>query len=187
MPRLFVAVDPPAAARTHLEEALRPLHGADGEPRWIPAERWHLTLLFLGAVPEDDVAGLRLAVGELALRTAPFELRIAGAGRFGAGRRPQVFWAGLDGDVAPLTGLAEALRAAVRALGLPVEDRPFRAHLTVGRWRSGRPADPALPDRLAAYQGPDWPGAEVALLESHLGRPTPYEKVATWPLTRRTP
>ena len=187
MPRLFVAVDPPTEARAHLDQALDALRGAPGEPRWIPAERWHLTLLFLGAVPDDDVAGLRTAVGEAVVGTTPPALRIAGAGRFGAGRRPQVFWAGLAGDVGALTDLADRLRAAVRALGLPVEDRPFRAHLTVGRWRPRAPADPALPGRLADYRGPEWPVTEVTLFESHLGRPAPYETVAAWPLTRRTP
>ena len=38
-------------------------------------------------------------------------------------------------------------------------------------------------DRLADYSGPDWPVAEVRLIESHLG-PTPtHETVAAWPVT----
>ncbi|MDQ1661354.1 MAG: 2,3-cyclic 3-phosphodiesterase [Blastococcus sp.] len=181
MPRLFVAVEPSAEACTHLESALSPLQGAAGEPRWIPPERWHLTLLFLGAVADDDVAGLLGAVGDVA-GAAPLTLWIAGAGRFGSGRRPQVFWTGLDGDVGALTGLADRLRSAVAARGFATEDRPFRAHLTVGRWRPGRPADPALPDRLADYRGPAWPVTEVCLMESHLGRDARYEVVAGWPV-----
>jgi 2'-5' RNA ligase len=107
-------------------------------------------------------------------------LRLAGAGRFGSPRRPQVFWAGLDGDVAAVTALAGRLAGAARRLRLPVEDRPFRAHLTVGRWRPQQPADGALPERLAGYRGPEWPVSEVRLLESHLG-PTPtYETLASW-------
>jgi 2'-5' RNA ligase len=187
MPRLFVAVDPPAEARTHLDRALSPLRGAAGEPRWIPPERWHVTLLFLGAVAVDDVAGLRAAVATAVAPTAPLRLLLAGAGRFGSGRRPQVFWTGLEGDVGALTDLADRLRAGARGLGLPVEDRPFRAHLTVGRWRPGGPADPALPGRLAGYRGPAWPVTEVALLASHLGPKPRYDVAATWPVTRRTP
>lgn len=187
MPRLFVAVEPPAEARTHLDQALDPLRGAPGQPRWIPAERWHLTLLFLGAVGDHDVAALEAAVGEAVAQAPAMRLRLAGAGRFGPLRRPQVFWAGLEGDAGALTDLAERLRAAVRALGLPVEDRAFRAHLTVGRWRPGAPADVALPGRLAGYRGPEWPVTGVALMQSHLGRPVPYETVAAWPVTTRTP
>lgn len=118
-----------------------------------------------------------------AVATAPaMTLRLAGAGRFGSVRRPQVFWAGLDGDVVPLVALAERLARAARTLDLPVEDRPFRPHLTVGRWPPRRPADGALADRLAGYRGPTWPVAEVRLVESHLGRRDPYETVAAWPV-----
>jgi 2'-5' RNA ligase len=107
-------------------------------------------------------------------------LRLAGGGRFGSLRRPQVAWAGLDGDVGPLVDLAGRLAAAARSLGLPVEDRPFRPHLTLGRWRPRQPADGELPGRLADYCGPEWPVTEVRLLESRLG-PTPtYETVAEW-------
>ena len=109
-------------------------------------------------------------------------LRLAGAGRFGSVRRPQVFWAGLDGDVRPVTELARRLARAARDLGLPVEDRPFRAHLTVGRWRPQRPADGALPERLTDYRGPEWPVSEVRLLESHLGPDPRYDTVSSWPV-----
>jgi 2'-5' RNA ligase len=109
-------------------------------------------------------------------------LRLAGGGRFGSRRRPQVAWAGLDGDVAPLVDLAGRLAEAARSLRLPVEDRPFRPHLTLGRWRPGRPADGDLPERLADYRGPEWPVTEVRLLESRLGPNPTYETLASWPV-----
>jgi RNA 2',3'-cyclic 3'-phosphodiesterase len=117
----------------------------------------------------------------------PMTLRLAGGGRFGSLRRPQVAWAGLEGDVEPLVELAGRLSLAARKLGLPAEDRPFRPHLTLGRWRPRAPADGTLPDRLAGYRGPPWPVTEVRLLDSRLG-PTPsYATLAAWPVTMRTP
>lgn len=109
-------------------------------------------------------------------------LRLAGAGRFGSVRRPQVLWIGLDGDVAPLVALAERLRDAAGALGLPVEDRPFRPHLTLGRWRPGRPADGTLSERMSGYRGPAWTVTEVRLLQSHLGPSPTYTERASFPL-----
>jgi 2'-5' RNA ligase len=109
-------------------------------------------------------------------------LRVAEGGRFGSLRRPQVAWAGLDGDVVPLVHLAGRLADAARSLRLPVEDRPFRPHLTLGRWRPGQPADGALTDRLADYRGPAWPVTEVRLWESHLGPKPTYDTVASWPV-----
>jgi 2'-5' RNA ligase len=143
---------------------------------------WHLTLLFLGRVADDRVPPLVAAAAPAVAAAPPMTLWLAGGGRFGSVRRPQVAWAGLDGDVQPLVDLAGRLAAAARTLGLPVEDRPFRPHLTLGRWRPGRPADGTMTDRLAEYRGPAWPVTEVRLWESHLGpRPT-YETVATWPV-----
>jgi 2'-5' RNA ligase len=139
-------------------------------------------LLFLGAVPPSVLPALLAAAAPAVVATPPLTLRLAGSGRFGSLRRPQVAWAGLEGDVEPLVELVGRLAAAARALELPVEDRPFRPHLTLGRWRPRAPADGALTDRLAGYRGPDWPVTEVRLLDSHLG-PTPtHDTVAAWHL-----
>lgn len=138
-------------------------------------------------MPAVTVAPLVEAAAPAVAAAPPMSLRLAGGGRFGSVRRPQVAWAGLEGDVGPLVELAGRLTAAARALGLPVEERPFRPHLTLGRWRPRVPADGTLPDRLAGYRGPEWPVEEVRLLHSHLGAAARYETVAAWPVTTRTP
>jgi 2'-5' RNA ligase len=122
------------------------------------------------------------AAAEAVAAAPAMSLRLAGAGRFGSQRRPQVFWAGLDGDVEPVVALADRLGTAARKLRRPVEDRPFRPHLTLGRWAPRRPADGTLPEQLAGYRGPTWPVTELRLLESHLGPKPTYDTVGSWPL-----
>jgi 2'-5' RNA ligase len=131
-------------------------------------------------VPADAVAPLCVAVAPAVAAAPPMTLRLVGGGRFGSRRRPTVCWAGVAGDVDELTALTGRLAAAAGAVGLPVEDRPFRAHLTLGRWRAGQPADGDLPDRLAGAAGPWWPVSEVVLWRSHLGAAPRYERVAAW-------
>ena len=133
-------------------------------------------------MPDRQVPDLVAALGPEVAAGAPRRLRLAGAGRFGSARRPQVAWIGLDGDVAALTDLAGRTARSARRLRLEVEDRPFRPHLTVGRWRPGHPADGALLDRLADYRGPEWPVGEVRLLESRLGPRPVYQELAAWPV-----
>jgi len=140
--------------------------------------------LFLGATPVECVPPLVAAAGEAVAAAPAMSLRLAGAGRFGSSRRPQVFWVGLDGDVDPLVALANRLAEVARRLDLPVEDRPFRPHLTIGRWPPRRPADGTLPERLAGYRGPVWPVTEVRLLESHLGPKPRYDTVKSWEIGR---
>lgn len=160
------------------------LRDVPGAPRWTAPDRWHVTLLFLGAVPSDCLPALVSAAARAVEAAPPMTLRLAGGGRFGSLRRPQVAWAGVEGDVAPLGALAGRLAGAARSLGLPVEERPFRPHLTLGRWRPRQPADGSVTEPLATYRGPAWPVTEVRLEESRLG-PTPtYTAVATWPIRR---
>ena len=169
-------------AKDDLARALQPLHGAPGEPRWTVPDRWHLTLLFLGAVPEARVPELVADAAPVVAAAPPMRLRLAGGGRFGSRRRPQVAWAGLDGDVAALTDLATRLARVARSLRLEVEERPFRPHLTLGRWRPGRPADGDLTDRLGDYLGPEWPVDVLRLYESHLGPKPSYDVLGEWPV-----
>jgi 2'-5' RNA ligase len=179
---LFLAVDPSPEALTDLDRALEPLRAAPGAPRWTAPTRWHLTLVFLGDVPARLLTPLSTAVAPAVAGTPALTLQLAGAGRFGSRRRPAVCWAGVAGDVRELSALAGRLAGAARSVGQPVEDRPFRAHLTLGRWRPGRPADADLPERLAGYRGPTWPVPEVVLWRSHLGPEPTYERVAAWPV-----
>ena len=138
------------------------------------------------AVPRHGAGGARAArwwprPAPAVAAAPPMTLRLAGGGRFGSLRRPQVAWAGLDGDVAPLVDLAGRLADAARSLGLPVEDRPFRPHLTLGRWRPGQPADGD-----AARPAGRLPGAGVAgdrgAAAGEPPRPAPdLRVVAAWP------
>jgi 2'-5' RNA ligase len=179
---LFLAVTPPPDVRDDLHRALAGLRGMPGAPRWTAPERWHLTLVFLGAVPVDRVPALRAAAGSAVAPAPAVTVRVTGGGHFGSRRRPRVAWAGLAGDIEALTALAGALAAAARSVGLTVEDRPFRPHLTLGRWPPGAPADGGLLDRLAGYRGPEWPVREVTLVRSRLGPDPRYEPIAAWPV-----
>ncbi len=180
--RLFVAVVPPSAVRDSLAAAVEPLRERAGGPRWIPPERWHVTLVFLGQVDDAPLPRLRRALADAAGGAAPFRLQIAGAGRFPARGAPRVLWSGLSGDLDALTALARATRRAARASRISVERGPFRAHLTLGRWRRGDGADDAFAGELADYRGPAFDVTEIELLRSHLGPKPSYDQIGRWTL-----
>lgn len=144
--------------------------------RVAPPERWHLTLAFLGEVPEGRVEDLSARVGRAAARTAPIGLRLAGGGSFGQ----RVLWVGLAGERPALVRLAERVSAAARRTGVEVETRRFRPHLTVARTR----VTAGAPDQwLGSYAGPGWTLAEVVLVRSHLDARPRHERLAGWPLS----
>jgi 2'-5' RNA ligase len=188
--RLFVALEPTDAVRRRIRASQADLRRAAGraadEIRWVAPENVHLTLQFLGAVPEERVAAVAEAVAEAA-RSAPgpLSLEVRGAGGFPNARRPRVVWLGVDGDLAALRALAADLGRRLAPLGFPPEDRPFAAHLTLGRAREAR-GHPGIAGALAGAREEEaiaWRATEVVLFESHLSpKGARYEPVARVPL-----
>ena len=105
--------------------------------RWTAPEDYHLTLHFLGDLPEEAQADLVAAAAPVAAATKPFELQLAEAGMFPHPRSPRVLWLGVKPSQT-LLDLALRLREALEALGYPPEKRPLRPHITLARCRVGR-------------------------------------------------
>lgn len=215
--RLFVAAYPPVAALDSLEELVAKLHVGQAEAagvnaRLAPRSRWHVTVAFLGDVPDDRLPDVEQALhhavdtwraGASAPRrrsprlappppasassaSAPVApvLRLAGGGRFGRGKFT-VLWTGVQGDVPVLAALGDALRRQLKRSRLPYDDRPFRPHLTLAR-----PGDRIGPAELAAdlealagYEGPPWPVDSLHLVRSHLGPHPTYDLLTSCSLT----
>ena len=166
--RLFVALRPPPAVIAHADAALEPVRRAHPDLRWVPAERWHLTLAFYGEIPDDKVDGTVTMVDRRLRGCDPCELAFRGAGVF----TRRALWLGVGGDLVGLKGLARSVT---------FERRPYRPHLTVARLRGGVDAGPAA-ESLASYDGPVWTAGTVHLVRSHLGPAPTYDDVAVWPL-----
>jgi 2'-5' RNA ligase len=166
-------------------EVKRAAGRAAGDVKWVAAENVHLTLQFLGAVPEERLADVKRAVAEAAAGAPALDLALRGTGGFPTARRPRVVWAGIEGDVAALAALVKDLGARLAPLGFPPEDRPFSPHLTLGRARDPRGA-PGLASAIAqAGELPpaSWRASEVTLFQSHLSPKGPrYEALLRAPL-----
>ena len=191
--RLFVALEPPDAVRRRLASLAVELRRAAGraaeEVRWVPPENVHLTIQFLGAVPEARLRDVTDALRAAAGGSRPLSLEVRGAGGFPNARRARVVWAGVLGDTAALEALAAELGRRLAPLGFPPEERPFSAHLTLGRARDRRGV-PGLAGALASTgeAGAPWRATELVLFESHLSPKGPrYEAIARVALGRPGP
>ncbi|HET7824096.1 MAG TPA: RNA 2',3'-cyclic phosphodiesterase [Anaeromyxobacter sp.] len=187
--RLFVALEPPEPVRRRLAAMAVELRRAAGrgadDIRWVAIENVHLTLQFLGAVPEERMPAVEEVVRAAASAGRALSLEVRGAGGFPNARRPRVVWAGLAGDVAALAELGAELGRRLAPLGFPPEDRPFSAHLTLGRAREGRGAAGIAGALASAADAPGapWRAAELVLFESHLSPKGPrYEALLRAPL-----
>jgi 2'-5' RNA ligase len=171
--RLFIAIFLPEEIKTRLAEAQRALQRRmpGGVVRWTPLEQVHLTLRFLGDVPEESVPVIVEAMRRASASVPPFALRAAALGCFPDERRPRVLWAGVAGDLAGLHHLQASIVAGTASWGQH-EDRSFHGHLTLGRIKDGvgREASrigTALMEEAARDFG-EWRVNSVMLLRSEL-------------------
>jgi 2'-5' RNA ligase len=139
--RVFVALNLPEATRQALWRAAAPLRDLGLPVRWARPDGVHLTLKFLGEVPEQRDAELRAALTRAVQGARALPLALGGFGAFPDFQRPRVVWAGVAPDPA-LELLQHRVEEAFAPLGFPTEARPFHPHLTLGRAsREGRPRD----------------------------------------------
>jgi RNA 2',3'-cyclic 3'-phosphodiesterase len=159
--RLFLALWPsPAVRRDLAAQQARWAWPAGAAP--TAADKLHLTLHFIGAVPSvrlpEVTQGLRVHAPRFALMLDGAEVWPNHCAVLCSSQMPSA-----------LTRLHGALAQALRALGLPVEPRAFRPHVTLARHATG--AVPQTPS--AALR---WPVRGYALVQSAAGRYTPIAR-----------
>ena len=185
--RLFAAIELPESIRAALLSAAADLRSALGDldARWVEPEKLHLTVRFIGHVDDDRAAALIDRV-RTPVAVRPFEMRFGGWGVFPRSGPPRVIWVGVTEGAPALVRIHEELNARLRPLGYEAEQRPFSAHLTMARVRTGKRGASVRP-LVGAFSVPDLPChvSHVTLFRSHLSpRGSRYEILATIPLAR---
>jgi 2'-5' RNA ligase len=151
LPRLFFAVPLDDAACAAVSGLVADVQGAaealaEGRRspvRWVRLDGLHVTLRFLGPAPDERLPELAGIVDASAASSAPFDVRISGAGAFPSPRRPRTLWLRIADGADAFADLARRVDAALAAVGWALEDRPFRPHLTLAR-ADGRREGPSV-------------------------------------------
>jgi len=160
--RLFVAAWPTDTVVRLLGELRTSLE--ESGLRWVRPEHWHVTLAFLGSVPDQELDALTAALGAAAASEHPVTA-VLGPATTALGRG--VLCVPVDG----LDALAITVGAASAPFGRAEdgETGPFTGHLTLARARRGRvPAH-----LLGSPANASWRVEELALVSSVTGREGP--------------
>lgn len=172
MPRLFVALRPPAAIRRALAATMQGVPDA----RWQDDDQLHLTVRFIGDTDRHQAEDIVAALGRVG--GGPVTARIEGVGEF-----DYALWAGLAPRT-PLRDLHAQVEGALRLAGVAPDQRAYLPHVTLARLPRRR-----TPERdlwLADHAGlasPDFAMDRLILFESTLGSEgARYDPVAFWRL-----
>lgn len=183
--RVFVAIDPPADVLENIEAMCRRLKKTiQGMIRWVRPAGIHLTLKFFGDISTQDVHNISGIIAKKTTSVPPFNLEIRGLGAFPEVKRPRVIWLGITGQVGELVSLQRGLEDEFFNLGFLKEERPFQAHLTIGRVRVPKGINgliQAVETGRSLTVG-KFQVTEAALIKSNLSpQGAIYTKLATFP------
>jgi 2'-5' RNA ligase len=186
MMRAFLALDPPPEVLQRivgLQGALKKTipHGV----RWVNPDGIHLTLKFLGNIFPSHRESIQALLPDLVATLPSFTLSAGRIGVFPGLSKPRVIWVGIGGETRGLFALQKDIEEALESLGFPKEDRPFRAHLTLGRVKDPRTRqgiEPAIAQGQSFDAG-SFPAEKVLLIKSDLAPAGAiYTHLATFPL-----
>lgn len=139
MMRAFLALDPPPEVLRRIIDLQGTLkkkipHGV----RWVNSEGIHLTLKFLGNIFPSHRDSIKSLLPGVVGAHPSFTLSAGGVGVFPGISKPRVIWVGIAGETQGLFTLQHDIEEVLETIGFPRENRPFRAHLTLGRVKDPR-------------------------------------------------
>ena len=131
--RTFVALDVSDAVRRYAESLKDELAACLSGIHWTRRDNLHLTLKFLGDVPETELVGVCSAVRDAVCQQDPLEMECGGLGAFPDEQRPRTLWVGIRQGEESLRTLQGLIDKNLTEYGFPPERRRFHGHLTIGR------------------------------------------------------
>jgi 2'-5' RNA ligase len=185
--RSFLAFELPTEIKDHVRRISEDLKKSKLDVRWVKPDNIHLTVVFLGGIREGDISGIAREVERVCSGFHPFDFSLKGLGLFPDRKRPRILWAGYEGDVERITSLRDVLHECLIPFEIKEENRPFKPHLTLGRFRNPGRVDTKLDEILVRHEGlssPTFQASELVLFKSDLKPQGPeYTKLDSWELS----
>ena len=133
--RLFIAINFNDDIKEELENNIEDLRDEAKRGNFSLTDNLHLTLAFIGELDKRNLQTVKDAMiyAVSNFEYGPFEISLGDFGRF-KGRRggEYLYWRGLS-DSKELKQLQRSLVKQLEYLDIPVDNKPFRPHITLAR------------------------------------------------------
>ncbi|MFB3893445.1 MAG: RNA 2',3'-cyclic phosphodiesterase [Phycisphaerae bacterium] len=136
--RTFLAIDLDGAILDRLEAAQKSLDDGASKVNWVARPNVHLTLNFLGDVPDEILSDVCAIAAGAAAKVEPFEIEVAGVVAMPPRGPLRMFWAGVNDPTGRLAALQDGLAVSLTGLRLRQEERAFKPHITLARVKFAR-------------------------------------------------
>lgn len=130
--RTFLALDLDVPIVAGLVKAQQQLANPADKVKWVERENLHVTLKFLGDVPDDLLTDVCRQVAAAAARVQPFSFDVRGLTVSPTHGPIRMIWAGVRDNSGMIGVLHDELDKMLPGLG-PQEHRLYRPHITLAR------------------------------------------------------
>ncbi|NBG88567.1 RNA 2',3'-cyclic phosphodiesterase [Isachenkonia alkalipeptolytica] len=130
--RIFIGIPFQEREKKSLENLQKIVMEKSEGGRFADPKNFHLTLKFIGEIPEEKLQPVRAVVKKETQGVPPFKLVLQGFGTFFKGKTC-IPWLGVTKGMDRLQELQEKIEQGLEEIGYEKESRPFRPHMTFGR------------------------------------------------------
>ena len=134
--------------------------------RASPMSQMHITVRFIGDIDDGKTKRVVKAVRDAVTDIEPFTVSIGGAGCFPNPERPSVLWIGARPEDT-LRTIANRISGNLKASNISFDEKPFKAHITVGRC-NGNPDISGFLEKYAVTEFSTFLCDEILVMRSEL-------------------
>lgn len=132
--RVFIGIEFQQEVLEKLYSLQNKLRGKVRKGRFPARDNMHLTLQFLGEVPDCNIPEIICSLESIAKTRQPFILSFnKQLGYFGQVNPARVVWVGVQGSLSSLLQLQSDIVSTMQGLGYPDEARAYHPHVTLAR------------------------------------------------------
>ena len=135
--RSFIALPALPTVQQAIAEVQIKLKAVQADVKWELKDKFHITLVFLGNVEQSKLELLSATLTKSVQKFPSFTITYESIGAFPNREKPRVVWIGTRSSQTVLDLQARAGRVCAE-FGVPIEDRVFHPHITLGRVKETR-------------------------------------------------
>ena len=127
--RLFISINFEEKVKNEIQDVINEMKKYTIQGKFVNIDHMHLTLEFLGEIPPEKVHKIKEVIDEVHFE--PFTMNLTKVGCFKR-REGNIYWLGIEHNEM-LIKIQSKLHELLIKQGFELEDRPYKAHVTVGR------------------------------------------------------
>lgn len=167
MIRLFVALEVPEEIISTVLVERDKILNKEKNIRWEPKEKLHITLKFLGDTEESLVENISEELKNIVSKNKSIGLEVSKFGVFRKGGEPKILWFGMK-ESKFLSNFVDEIEKSFCKFGYPKEERKFKPHVTLLRFRGHENSSKILDLLEAKLPALSFTAEKVSLIKSEL-------------------